>query len=298
MPTTPNTSPGATRRWCPAGNIDLAARATPLGTSEAMTAATTTPRPAKHDPITDRFFKPLEILEHCSGWLFYVVAVVSFLPLFIEKTNQPVTFEAVQIVFVVLVLALFAAGLAARLWLMPAAHDARRLDLLSHAYNVPLTHEQTEGYYNNDQTDPIRRLGASTMENALFTREILRSMARWERVKTAAYLIAFLAALMYKGYPPEVWGIAAQAVFSEQIVSRLLRLEWLRQRADRVYSDLYVLFQTRPTKLDVHSRSLGGFALYETSKENAAITLSARIFHAKNPSLSKDWDAVRERLGL
>lgn len=261
-----------------------------------MTAATTTP--TKRDPINDRFFKPLRILERCSGWLFYVTAIVSFLPLFIEKKEHPSAFEAVQIAFVVLVLGLFAAGLVARLWLMPAAHDARRVDLLSHAYKVPLTHEQTEGYYNNDQSDPIRRLGVATMESAFFTRAILRSMASRERAKTGIYVAAFLVALMYKGYPPEVWGVAALAVFSEQIVSRFFRLEWLLRRADRAYDDLYALFQSGPPKLAVHARAIGGLTLYETSKDNAAITLSAKIFAAKNPSLSKEWDTVREKLKL
>jgi len=136
------------------------------------------------------------------------------------------------------------------------------------------------------------------MENALFTGEILRSMARRERAKTSIYVASFLVALMYKGYPPEVWSIAALAVFSEQIVSRFFRLEWLLRRADRAYNDLYALFQSSPGKLAVHARAIGSLALYETSKDNAAITLSAKIFHAKNPSLSKDWDTVREKLKL
>jgi hypothetical protein len=265
-----------------------------------MTAATTTPTPppAKRDPINERFFDPIETLERWSGRLFYVTAVVSFLPLFVEKKEHPVLFDDVQIAFVLLVIALFVAGLVARLWLMPEAHDARRTDFLSHAYKVPLTHEQTEGYYNNDQTDPLRRVGVMTMENSFFTREILRSMARWERAKTAVYFAAFLGVLMYRGYPAEVWGIVAQAVFSEQIVSRFLRLEWLMRRADRAYNELYALFQSNPAKLSVHARALGAFVLYETSKANAAVTQSTKLFNRRNPELSKDWDKIRKKLKL
>jgi len=53
-----------------------------------------------------------------------------------------------------------------------------------------------------------------------------------------------------------------------------------------------------PAKLAVHPGSIRGFALYEASKDNAAITLSSKIFHAKNPSLSAEWDKIREKLKL
>jgi hypothetical protein len=265
-----------------------------------MTAATTTPTPppAKRDPINKRFFDPLEILERWSGRLFYVTAVVSFLPIFVEKMEHPTVFDGIQIAFVLLVITLFIAGLVVRLWLMPEAHDARRTDLLSHAYELPLTPEQTEGYYNNGQTDPLRRVGVMTMENAFFTREILRSMARWERGKTSVYTATFLGLLMYRGYPAEVWGIVAQAVFSEQIFSRFLRVEWLRRRADRVYDELYALFQSEPAMLTVHARAVWGFAFYEAGKDNAAITLSTKIFRRRNPALSEDWQKIRGKLKL
>lgn len=265
-----------------------------------MTAATTTPTPppAKHDPIHERFFEPLETFERWSGRLFYVTAVVSFLPIFVEKKEYPTLFEIIQISFVLFVVALFIAGLVVRVWLMPEAHDARRTDFLSHAYRLPLTHQQTQGYYNNDQADPLRRIGVMTMENAFFTKEILRSMTRWERWKTVVYLAGFLASLMYRGYPAEVWGVVAQAVFSEQIVSRFLRMEWLMRRADRAYNEIYALFESTPATLSMHARAIGGFVLYETSKDNAAITLSTKTFNQKNPALSKEWDKIRESLKL
>jgi hypothetical protein len=75
-------------------------------------------------------------------------------------------------VFLIVVGVMFVLGLALRLHWTPRAEDERRRDFLSNAYGISLTHNQTTGYYNNNQTAPTRRVAANVMENSFFTRSI------------------------------------------------------------------------------------------------------------------------------
>ncbi|MDI3561766.1 hypothetical protein [Bradyrhizobium sp. Arg816] len=48
--------------------------------------------------------------------------------------------------------------------------------------------------------------------------------------------------------------VAAQIVFSEQIVSRWLGLEWLRRECERTYDDVYRQFQSKGQMIPSLSR--------------------------------------------
>jgi len=264
--------------------------------SEKMTTAAIPPQ--KTDPINKRYFKTVERADSTADGLFYLAAALSFAILFIDKTSSPAVLDIAQIAFVVLVFLLFVIGLASRLHWAANALDARRKDLLSNAYGVPLTHEQTLGYYNNNETDPIRRLGVATLENTLFTRAITTEMAKRERWRSGSYFIAFLVAAMYRHWDLAIAGAAAQVVFSEQIISRWVRLEWLRSRSGRAFDGLYALFQAPPARLPLHARALEWVAYYEASKEGSGITLSDKIFNKLNPSLTVEWERIKELLKL
>lgn len=254
--------------------------------------------PNKVDPIRDRYFKPLEIAEWWSDKLFYIAAVLSFVVLLVDKSSYPISYELVHITFVLAVILVFVIGVAVRLYWTPRAEDQRRLDLLSNTHRVPLTHEQTTGYYNNDQTDPIRRLGVAVLENCHFSKAIALEMAKTERIKVLVYFAAFIAVLLHRNTELAVAAAAAVAVFSEQIISRWLRLEWLRARCDDTYKHLYALFQSSPNRLTLHAKVLEWFAFYETGKSNSGILLSGKVFEKLNPSLSNEWDTIKAALKL
>jgi hypothetical protein len=69
----------------------------------------------------------------------------------------------------------------------------------------------------------------------------------------------------------------AQIVFSEQVASRWLRLEWLRRECERTFDDVYRQFQT---KGQMEAFSIEALGRYEIAKATAAISLSSRIFQS------------------
>lgn len=245
----------------------------------------------RFDPA-DRYYRAVQIAEKCSNALFFTAGILSFTVLFLNKDVWIVSYQTVEIAFSLAVIGLFVIGSALRLYWMPRAEEQRRLGFFSDTFQVPLTHEQTVNFYNNPEIEPITRLGYSLMENSFFSRAVSLTMLMTERAIVAVYIIAFMIALLVRSTDLAVVAVAAQVVFSEQIISRWLRLEWLRIRCDATYNRLYELFQSHPFEPVRTARIIDALTAYEAAKANAGITLSSRIFYKLNPKLSKEWEAI------
>lgn len=257
-------------------------------------------QPQKLDPIRARYYRPLELAEAFSDGLFWVVAILSIGALAVERSTNPKLYDLVQGAFVIGVLGVFFLGQGIRLYWTPRAEDKRRQDLLSNSFAVAITHEQTSGYYNNEQTNPVRRLSASILENSFFSKNIALKMAHRERVRMVFYAAVWLIALLNRSTDLALGAAMAQAIFSEQIIAKWIRLEWLRMRFERVHEGMYRLIQTTTNfnKDAFRVRVLEAFGEYETSKGYGGITLSAKLFEQLNPSLSIEWSQIRQALKI
>lgn len=253
---------------------------------------------SRSDPIRTNYFDAVEKAENVTDWLFYLNALLSFCTLLIEQKIYPNLYDVVLLLFSISVVAMFTLGIMLRLYLKPRAEDKRRQDFFSSACNVSLIHQQTDGYYNNDFKDPIKRMAAQVLENSLFSKEIALRMARRERVKVAVYALIWIV-FLHNSCTEIGWIVAAsQAIFSEQILSKLFRLEWLRIRFEKTFDDVFRLFQTKPSVAQFNAHALEALSMYETAKANAGITLSSTIFDKLNPTLSMEWDRVKETLKI
>lgn len=250
------------------------------------------------DPIRTNYYGAVQTAEKVSDLLFYLNALLSFCTLLVDQKAHPDAYDIVLLLFSISVVAMFALGIILRLYLTPRAEDKRRQDFLSSACSVSLIHQQTDGYYNNDFKDPIKRMAAQVLENSLFSKEIALRMARRERFKVAIYALIWLV-LLHNRRTDLGWIVAAsQAIFSEQILSRWLRLEWLRIRFEKTFDDVFKLFQTRPSIAQFNAHALDAVSMYETAKANAGITLSSEIFDDLNPTLSEEWGTVKATLRI
>lgn len=255
---------------------------------------------AKVDTVGDNYYRPLQLTEKAGGVLFWLVSVLSVAALFVDKASYPSAANTVQIALISCVVLFFIQGQVQRLYLFPRAEDKRRQELLSNSFGVTLTHEQTIGYYNNDQTSPIKRLAASVMESAFFTREISRKMLAGQRGKTGGYLAVYFIAALNRSTDLEFLAVAAQALFGGEVIARWLSMEWLRIRSEQAFDNLNRLFASRLafTQTVAQSEALDLFTFYETTKSTAAILLSSTLFHKHNPKLTQEWEQIRNRLGI
>ncbi|MDW9735747.1 hypothetical protein GOC00_08475 [Sinorhizobium meliloti] len=254
----------------------------------------------KVDTVSKNYYAPLGLMDTIGGLLFWAISILSIVTLLIDKATYPQVNTALQIVFLIGAILFFVHGQFQNIYLFPRAEDARRQEALSNSFNVTLTHEETVGYYNNDQTNPLRRLAANSMESVYFTRSILRKMLRSQRITTLLYVVVWIAAFAYPSTDLEVIGVAAQAIFSGEIIGRLVRMEWLRMRCEHLFNDFNRLFNggKGATKPITQAQIIEFFTYYETTKSTAAILLSTKIFNEQNASLTAEWDRIRTRLGI
>jgi hypothetical protein len=253
---------------------------------------------SQSDPIRDNYFSAAAHADNASNKLFYIAALISLLALLVDEKSWPSAVEVVQWLFVLASVALFAIGLASRLYFVPRAEDMRRKDFFSSALQVGLTHETTAGYYNNNANNAMRRLAANTMENSLFSKTIALKMAKRERAMVAIYLVVWLACVLNRHTAVTAIVTMSQILFSEQVISRWCRLEWLRGRCERVYSDLYALFRSNPTSPTFDAMALDILGAYEAAKVNAAVLLDSAIFQRVNSDLSSEWEKTQDELQI
>ncbi|MEK9282671.1 hypothetical protein MTR72_24050 [Bradyrhizobium sp. ISRA442] len=251
--------------------------------------------PHKVDPIGERYFRPLEVAEAVADGLFYVSAALSLAVPLVSQQDYPSLYALAQILFALSVIALFAVTLAVRLYFSPRAQFRRFQDFLAHAFGKPLAAQQTSGYYNNAATTAPRRIAAQVLENSFYSHDTVAQMARIERIKIVVYVLLYVLVIFNRNTDLATIAVAAQIVFSEQIVSRWFRLEWLRRECERTYDDVYRQFQTKG-QLDAFAIEAVG--RYEIAKATAAISLSSRIFNKSTSRTDAEWAEIRAALGL
>ncbi|MGY4507002.1 hypothetical protein [Bradyrhizobium sp. USDA 3650] len=251
--------------------------------------------PQKIDPVGDRYFRPLVVADAATDALFYISAALSLLVPLIEQQAHPQLYAIAQWAFVMSVIALFTGSLAVRLYFSPRAQVRRYQDFLAHAFGKPLAAQQTSGYYNNAATTASRRIAAQVLENSFYSHDTVSQMVKVERIKIAAYALLYVLVILNRSTELATITVVAQIVFSEQVASRWLRLEWLRRECERTYDDVYRQFQT---KGQMDAFSIEALGRYEVAKATAAISLSSRIFQNSAQRADAEWAKIRAALGL
>ena len=252
---------------------------------------------SKIDPIRDTYYKPLELAETWSAWLFYITAPVSIAVVLLDKGTHAIAYIAFQIAFVVLALAGSLLGLCMRLYWAPRAQEKRIADFLSSAFNVELSPERTAGYYNNSASDPARRMALQVLENCFFTKDVARLACVRARVTFAAYGVVWVVLVVNRWTSIDIVVWLCQLVFGEVILSAWIRLEWFRAKAERVFETVFRQWKGAATdNLYFLASSIDALVEYESHKATSGITLSSKLFEKNNVRLSQEWERIRREL--
>lgn len=247
----------------------------------------------KIDPIRGKYFAPLERAEKWFRWLFYLTAVVSVAVLLIDKQTHEPIYGALQIAFAILTVTTSVLAIGIRLYWAPRAHKRRMADYLSRAFAVDLTAERTQWYYNNSATEPARRLILQLLENCFFTKEIALLMCRRSRIVFTIYCCVWFVAVLFRGTPVDIAVVLCQVVFGEAVISACLRLEWLRNAAERIYDDVFRQLNSASGNTPfLLANAIDELVEYECHKAIAGVTLSSNLFDENNGRLSKQWEGV------
>jgi hypothetical protein len=248
----------------------------------------------------EHYYRPIEKIEVVLSALFWASAALSVAVLYSRHIPWQSMQDVPMLLFAGCVVVHLLLALYLKFHLIPIAEERRRKQLLTNSFDVPLTPEQTQAYYNNPLAPSIRRLGANVLENSFFAKAVCGKMAARERAKVLIYFIVWILAALWRGTPLDILVVVTQTVFSGEILARLVSIEVLRHRNEALFEELYHEFLH---KVDFRSSTgtaciLDAFATYEAAKASAALKQSTRIFTALNPDLTRQWKEITEQLGM
>lgn len=248
----------------------------------------------------EQYYKPIETCEKWTNRLFWVLAVLSVIVLYSQWIPWDAVRDIPAILFSVGVVLQLLLSLYNRFLLIPKAETKRRKQLLSDSFNIPLTPERTQAYYNNPLAPSIQRLGANVLENSFFTKSICEKMAVEERIKVFVYFIFWLIAIYWRSTPLDMLIIVTQTIFSREIIAKLVCLEVLRNKNEDIYEELYNAFLNKINFQGSRGSTciLAAFANYEATKAGATLKLSTKVFNELNPRLTYEWAEICKHLGM
>jgi hypothetical protein len=241
-------------------------------------------------------FKSASKAAAFGTWVFYLVLVSSVVLLLFPFSTVESCLHPLLVVLAVLAIVCTVITIIYQ----TEGNRILRASQLSDAFGVGIGEQMRDGYYNNTLPKTVRRLGATTLENTFFTKEILHAMLIRERVNNCLYFI-FLLALFVCRWPSTSWLLMlAQTVFSADLILGWIRLERFRMRTSRVNAHLEQFFlQCRDAVQPGETAIvLAAFTDYECAKDEAVISIDSKVFNKLNPILSKEWEKVKRRLNI
>ncbi len=248
----------------------------------------------------NRHYEPVKKAGRITGYLFWIIVGLSLFIPYIKQDINPGVASKIRLVFICLVLIHFCLAQFSRFYLLPRAERKRRQQLLSDSFGAPLSHDRTAHYYNNEYAPNILRLGANTMENSFFSKEIAARMLIPKRIITLIYIIIWIFLFGSPECKPETLMWITQLVFSTEICIQWLTLELLRSAYKNTYDELHSLFMNEPNGESPKEIAtiLDSFTAYEAAKHSAGFLLSSKVFFKMNEELTQRWNQIRDDLNM
>jgi len=235
-------------------------------------------------------------LSRISGWVFWVVTVLSLVLLISPKSATEAKIQPILVVagIVGICLSLLTQHLQSR------GNQAQRATQFTDALGVPIGQQPRAGYYNTELAPSLARLAVTTFENSFFTTSILCKILQRERIFGSAYLIIFLALIAIRSVSLPWVLFFTQTLFSGDIAAHWIKTELYCSRVARVRDRLHQFFLQGGDALSPAGLAVALAALtdYECAKDQAAMPLDQKIFDELNRRLSGEWDNLRAELKI
>lgn len=246
----------------------------------------------------DKYYKQLNYVDFVCNVLFWLNATVSILMFFLNGYQAAV--EALTYVFIGTTLMFFIADNYLSIYLLPSVEGKRRVHLISESLDVPLDYEVTNMYYNNNIEPSIAKLGAHIFENSLFAKEVTAKMCSKERTKILVYAAIWMVSLTVRTVDLELIAIISQTLFASTLLTKWLKLEYLRNKNEQIYKCLYDLFLFQRDNEDAKfsAKILDCFVSYEAAKAYSGIKQSSKIFFEINDTYTAEWERIKEKLSI
>ena len=245
----------------------------------------------------DKYYKTIELFEKISKILYLILFILSLVILYVNDKNVN---NILSGLFIIITLYFFISNNYLKIYLIPRIENKRRVHLLSNSLGVHLDYENSNGYYNNSIQPSLLKLGANVFENSLFSKAVVSKMLLKERMKIALYTCLFFGSIIYKGIDLSAVTIVAQTLFSGEIISKWIYMEFLQSENERIFDNMHRVFlsYTDNKKIEFNAQIIDNFVRYESAKAYCGIKQSTRIFFEINGETSNEWKEIKKTLKI
>jgi hypothetical protein len=259
----------------------------------------------RSDPL-EKDYRPVERCHKVLSILFWVIAGLTIFNIY-QKNIIPPNFQELSInistaSYIVLVMFFNIIFLLNRFYYTPRAESKRRQELLSNAFDIRLTTERTNLYYNNPLSPSVTRLGLNVFENTHYGKTICGKMAEHERVRVVLFFAVWTCSAVWRHTDLQLLGFLFQVIFSTQVALRCFSIEITRAKFESLFNQLHTLFldsdsgKRNDTFFIVNILAI--FAEYESAKAAAMFKQSSKLFKENNDRLSAEWATIKKELNL
>lgn len=246
----------------------------------------------------DKYYEQLNFVDRLSSILFWLNALFSILIFFLK--GYPEVRTVLTYIFIINTVLYFIADNYLSIYLIPSVEGKRRVHLISKSLDVPLDNEMTNKYYNNNLEPSVLKLGAHIFENSLFAKEVTMRMCSQQRKKILLYALLWVGSLLLRTVNLEFLAVVSQTLFATTLLTKWLKLEFLRNKNEQIYQCLYdlFLFHKDNNNVKLSAKLLDCFVSYEAAKAYSGIKQSSKIFFEINDKYSEEWEQIKENLDI
>lgn len=245
----------------------------------------------------ERYYKPVNYIEHISNALLWSSIVLSFVILYLEDHDSYK--RLANILFISITGIYFVLSNLTSLYLLRKAEDKRTTNLLANSFGIPLDDERTNRYYNNNQSPSVDRLGMNVFENSFFSSSSAKAMLIRESFKVGIYILVWLVLLLNRTTSIDLIAIVSQTLLGTTILTNYLKLLILSIGYSQIFNESRILFLNgiqQTTLFQVQILQL--FVRYESLKAGMGTALSKKIFDKLNPELTEEWERIKRNLNI
>ncbi|MES3030961.1 MAG: hypothetical protein V4697_00950 [Patescibacteria group bacterium] len=173
-----------------------------------------------------------------------------------------------------------------------------RATQLSNSLGATIGDAPRQDYFNNSVPPSFLRLAATTLENTLFSKEVLSRMLVTERAKVGAYAVILILLLSLRWTSTSWLLLTAQTIFSADLILAWIRMERFRQKTVRVHECIrqFFLQQGDAKKPNNVAIIVASFTDYECAKDEASVPLDSAVFEKLNAQVSERWEVMKAQL--
>lgn len=237
----------------------------------------------------DSLYKTIQKNERLLLIIFLLIFTLSIINSF---------FNYYFVIYLLLVLNIFYVCISSftDLFLKNNAERERRKTMIANAFNVDITINKTNKYYNNSLNPSIKKMGVNCFESSFYTKENLRNMFIEYSIRIILLFIMWTI-IIFNIKEKNVFLTIVQSFFSAEVLFNYIKLVYYYFQVQQIFGCFYNLFVTNKYSNRRDLPLLIEYVMdYETIKNYCHIMLSEKIFKKIKKDADFKWNQIENSI--